>query len=310
MVRLAFIFPGQGSQTVGMGRDLYESFKDSRSYYDEAEEILEFPLKRYSFEGPEETLKQTYITQSALFVHSVVLTKLLANQAITPVITAGHSVGEYSALAAAGALPFSDMLRLVKIRGELMQTAGEKTPGMMAALIGGDNDAVSAICREAGSMGIVKPANYNAPGQVVVSGSKEGVQRAMEIARDRGVRRAVELKVSGAFHSPLMAEATGRLIEEIHLSSWRTTKLPVVANVTAQPMSDPEKIKHNLEEQLLSPVRWSESVVYMAKSGIDAFIEVGAGRVLQGLVKRIRKEIPCYSVGTVGELETIGQALL
>lgn len=301
----AFIFPGQGSQIVGMGRDIYEEFKDARTLYDEAEEVLGFPIKQYSFDGPDDILKQTYVTQPALFVHSVAMTKLLAALGITPVIAAGHSLGEYSALAAADAAYFSDLLRIVKVRGELMQTAGERSPGTMAALIGGDDKSAETICQRARSAGIVQPANYNAPGQVVLSGSVEGVHQAMKIAKDHGVRRVVELNVSGAFHSPLMADALNGLVEQIHKSPFQKAKIPVVANVTAKPSREPDEIKKNLEKQLLNPVRWSDSVQYVADTGIDAFIEVGAGKVLQGLVKRIRKDIPCYNVGTIEELEII-----
>jgi len=304
----AFIFPGQGSQIVGMGRDIYEAFEEARTLYDEAEEILGFPVKQYSFDGPDDILKQTYVTQPALFVHSVAITNLLASRDIMPVIAAGHSLGEYSALAAAGVAYFSDLLRIVKVRGELMQTAGEKSPGTMAALIGCDDKTAEIICMKAQNAGIVKPANYNAPGQIVISGSVEGVNQAMKIAKENGVRKVVELNVGGAFHSPLMADALGGLIEQIRNTSFQKAKIPVVANVTAKPEQEPEKIKQNLEQQLLNPVRWSDSVRYMAHTGIDAFIEVGAGRVLQGLVKRIDKDVFCYNAGTVEDLKTIVQA--
>lgn len=307
MSRLAFLYPGQGSQYVGMGRDLYESFDEARSLYDKAESILGFPLKQYCFEGPDEELKQTYVTQPALFVHSVVLTKLLLARGIKPVITAGHSLGEYSALGAANVLPFDELLELVKIRGEQMQTAGEKAQGTMFALVGMDDSAVNEICSEASSVGVVTPANFNAPGQVVISGSIKGVNRAVEIAKERGVRRAIELNVSCAFHSQLMENAIEGLVSSIESTNIKPSEIPVVANVNAKPMTNPEEIKQNLGRQLTSPVRWSESVEYISKSGIDAFVEVGAGKVLKGLAKRICKEIPCHTVGTEDEINSISE---
>lgn len=310
MSRLAFLYPGQGSQIVGMGRDLYESFDEARSLYDRAETVVGFPLKQYCFEGPEENLKQTYVTQPALFVHSVILTKLLMDRGIKPVITAGHSLGEYSALGVANVLPFDELLALVKIRGEQMQTAGEKAPGTMSALVGMDDNTVIDICTEASSAGVVQPANFNAPGQIVISGSVKGVNRAVEIAKERGVRRAIELNVSCAFHSPLMENAVDGLVSKIESTNIESAEIPVVANVDAKPMNKPEEIKQNLGRQLTSPVRWRESVEYISKSGIDAFIEVGAGKVLKGLAKRICRDIPCYTVGTKEELDTIADKLV
>ncbi|MFC1557254.1 ACP S-malonyltransferase [candidate division KSB1 bacterium] len=307
---MAFIYPGQGSQTVGMGRDLFDAFPEARTRYDEAEKLLGFPLQEYSFEGPEEALKETYVTQPALFVHSVVLTELLKKRNIIPSIAAGHSLGEYSALAAAEGADFRSMLELVKVRGRLMQHAGEKSPGTMAALIGADFDTVQSMCKEAERAGVVVPANFNAPGQIVISGSVEGVHEVMECARDHGVKRAVELNVGGAFHSPLMKDAIEGLIKKIGATEWNPLTVPVVSNVTAAAEIDPDAVKVNLKKQLLNPVLWSNSVEFMADSGIAAFIEVGAGTVLKGLVKRIRKTIPCYSVSTVEDLESIEDSLL
>jgi len=310
MRRLAFIFPGQGSQVVGMGSDLYEAIPAARQRYDEAENILGFSLKEYSFEGPEDTLKQTYVTQPALFVHSVILADLLAERAFKPVVAAGHSLGEYSALYAAGAAGFKELLELVKVRGELMQHAGEKSPGTMAALLGADKETAEKLCEKASAAGVVMPANFNAPGQIVISGSVEGVHEAMKISRQFGIKRAMELNVSGAFHSPLMADATEGLVQKIDATSWNTAAIPVVANATAAEMTNPDLIRDNLKKQLLSAVMWSDSIRLMAQNGIDAFVEVGAGKVLQGLVKRIAKDIPCFNVSSAADLEQIKENLL
>jgi len=309
MNKIGFIFPGQGSQKVGMGKDFYDAFPEARTIYDKTEKILGFPLKDISFSGPEDSLKQTYVTQPALFVHSVVVTECLKERGITPVITAGHSLGEYSALYGSGVADFDTLLSIVKVRGELMQSAGEKVPGTMAALIGSDEKTVSNLCQKASAAGIVCPANFNAPGQIVISGSVEGIHKAIELAKEYGIRRAVELNVSCAFHSPLMADAISGLISKIQVTEFQSTDIPVVSNVTAQSMSDPDEMKSNLEKQLVNPVRWSESIDYIMENGIDILIEVGSGTVLQGLVKRINKEIPCLSVGTVEELESIMESV-
>ena len=309
MNNIGFIYPGQGSQKVGMGKDFYESFIEARSVYDNAEDILGFPLKDISFSGPEDSLKQTYVTQLALFVHSVVVTECLKERGLTPVITAGHSLGEYSALYGAGVAGFDALLSIVKVRGELMQSAGEKAPGTMAALIGSDEKTVDDLCQKAASAGIVCPANFNAPGQIVISGSVKGVHKAIDLAKEYGIRKAVELNVSAAFHSPLMADAISGLTTKIQATEFHLTDIPVVSNVTAQPMFAPDEMKGNLEKQLVNPVRWSESINYIVENGIDSLIEVGAGAVLQGLVKRIDKEIPCISVGTVEGLERIMESV-
>jgi [acyl-carrier-protein] S-malonyltransferase len=307
MKKLAFLYPGQGSQSVGMGKDFFDVFSTASLRYEEAEDILGFPLKKYSFEGPDEQLKQTYITQPALFVHSVIITDLLDNEGIKPVVAAGHSLGEYSALYSAGAAGYSEILEVVKIRGELMQKAGEISPGTMAAIIGADEDSVAKLCEEAGSAGIVKPANFNAPGQIVISGSVEGVKKAIETAKEFGAKRAIELNVSGAFHSPLMEYACEGLNKRIDSTNWKETAFPVFANATAVQETKPEEISVNLKKQILKPVLWKSTIENMIDYGIDAFVEVGSGKVLQGLTKRINKEYNCYNAGTIEELEKIGK---
>ncbi len=302
---IGFVFPGQGSQQIGMGADLFLSYDLAKKYYDFAETLLGFDLKKFSFEGSENELKQTYVTQPALFVHSVVLDALLRERGIRPGIVAGHSLGEYSAVVAAGALTFEEALPLVKLRGELMQHAGEKQPGTMAAIIGLSEEAVHEVCEAASSQGVVVPANFNSPGQVVISGSVEGIHRAMELARQKGAKRVVELAVSGAFHSPLMRIAVDELEKALQIADFHKPEIPLVPNVSAQATTDPEEIRSNLLQQLTLPVQWVESVREMISKGVTRFFEVGSGRVLTGLIKRIDRRIPCMPVGTVQDMENL-----
>jgi [acyl-carrier-protein] S-malonyltransferase len=285
MVKTAFIFPGQGSQYVGMGKDLYEGSVTAKTLFDKADEILGFPISRICFEGPEEELKQTKNTQPAIFLHSIVLFYLIKNKQFE--MTAGHSLGEYSALVAAGALTFEDGLRLVRLRGELMQHAGVEHPGTMAAIVGLDSPSVIELCVHASGEGIVQAANFNSPGQIVISGSTAGVRKAMDIAKTRGAKIVKELPVSGAFHSPLMEAAQTGLKEALERTEIRDTAIPVYANVTTQPMHHADEIRTLLLQQLVRPVRWDESVTRMIADGAAAFVEIGPGKVLQGLVKRI-----------------------
>jgi [acyl-carrier-protein] S-malonyltransferase len=281
----AYIFPGQGSQYVGMGKDLAEQFPEARTMFERADRVLGVPLSKICFEGPEEELKQTKNTQPAIFLHSMVVWNLI--KPADAAMTAGHSLGEYSALVAAGAMSFEEALKIVRLRGELMQIAGEENPGTMAAIVGLDSAAVTAICAEASAEGIVQPANFNSPGQIVISGSVAGVRKAMELAKPRGAKLVKELVVSGAFHSPLMSPAGHALKAALAEATICDTAIPVFANVTAKPVQKADEIRALLVEQVTNPVRWDESVAAMAAAGAVKFSEIGPGKVLQGLVKRI-----------------------
>ncbi len=300
-----FLYPGQGSQYVGMGKDLYDNSPEVKSLYDRAEEILEFPLKRISFLGPEEELRQTRHTQPAIFVHSLAVLTLLGKQAVTADAAAGHSLGEYSALYAAGVFSLEDGLRIVKLRGEQMQHSGEKNPGTMAAVIGLDKLQIEEICAEAAKEGIVVPANFNSPGQIVLSGSIPGVQRAMQLAREKKARLVTELVVSGAFHSPLMGDALEGLTGALDELKIRKPEIPVYANVTARPATSADEVRNLLKQQLLSPVLWEQSIINMIADGAVQFYEIGPGKVLQGLVKRINPGVPCRGFGKLEDLKQI-----
>ncbi|MEX2402417.1 MAG: ACP S-malonyltransferase [Rhodothermales bacterium] len=294
MSQTAFLFPGQGSQYVGMARDLYERFDGARRVIDEADRVLDVPLSAIMFgtaedrPDAEEALKQTDVTQPALYVHSMAVMAVLRRRAPRPSMVAGHSLGEYSALAAAGALSFEDGLRLVRRRGQLMAGAGDARPGTMAAVLGMDDDEVVQVCAEAtkGTVSVVEAANFNAPGQVVISGDVDAVERAMSAAGDRGARRVVPLPVSGAFHSPLMDYAREGLQEALEKVEIQRPECPVYLNVTGEPSRDPDEIRRRLVDQLTAPVRWSHSLRAMQEAGAGRFVEVGAGRVLSGLVRR------------------------
>jgi len=309
MEKVAFVFPGQGSQYVGMGRDLYETYPEARALFDEADGILGFPLSKLCFEGPKEELDDTINTQPALLMVSVALLRTLElNQLnlLNPLAVAGHSMGEYTALVAAGALDFAHALKLVRERGRLMKEAGELNPGAMAAIIGLDAGTLEGICREAGSQlpaSSVQIANYNSPGQIVISGHKEALEWAMKLARERVAKRVVPLAVSIASHSPLMRPAAERLRRVVEATPFRRARIPVVANVTAEPITAPEEIREELVTQLTSPVRWMESVRWMAAQGVTTFVEIGPKDVLTGLIRRIDKGVRTVSVGDVAGVE-------
>ena len=280
----AYVFPGQGAQFSGMGKELYESSPEAKALMDKANDILGFRITDIMFAGTDEELKATKVTQPAIFIHSVALA-LCTPGLDRPDMVGGHSLGEFSALVAAGAVSFEDGLKLVAVRANEMQKCCEKVPGTMAAIIGLPTEKVEEIC--ASIDGVVIPANYNCDGQIVISGEKEAVLAACEACKQAGAKRALPLAVSGAFHSPLMEPARAELAKAIEATEVRAPRCPIYQNVTAQPETDPMRIKENLLKQLTSPVRWTQSVKNMLADGATEFTELGPGTVLQGLVKRI-----------------------
>lgn len=302
MSTTAFLFPGQASQNVGMGKDLYESYDLAQDYYHQADEITGMPISKISFEGPLEKLTETHITQPAIFTLSVILYELMKQKNITPQLVAGHSLGEYSALVAAGACDFAEGLRLVKIRSQAMQAASEEHPGTMAAIIGLDEQKVAEACSAAASQGIVQPANYNSPGQIAISGEVDAVREAMEQAKQLGARRAIELVVSGAFHSPLMNSAKKRMQEALKTVEVRDTNIPVFVNVSAKALTKGDELKQALIDQIDHPVLWIQTIGKMLQKGADRFYEVGPGTVLAGLMRRINRDVECTNVSSYRDL--------
>lgn len=288
MSKTAYVFPGQGAQFVGMGKDLYDNSPLAKEMFEKANEILGFRITDLMFSGTDEDLRQTKVTQPAIFLHSVILAATLGDQ-FTPDMVAGHSLGEFSALVAAKALSFEDGLMLVSKRAMAMQKACEKEPSTMAAILGLDDDKVEAICQEIDE--VVVPANYNSPGQLVISGSIKGIDVACEKLKAAGARRALPLKVGGAFHSPLMEPARVELAEAIHSTTFNQPICPIYQNATAQCVTDPSQIKENLVAQLTAPVLWTQLTRRMIEDGGSTFIEVGPGNVLQGLISKIGKEV-------------------
>ena len=284
----AYVFPGQGAQFVGMGKGLYDNNPEAKELFEKANEILGFRITDMMFEGTEDDLKQTKVTQPAIFLHSVLLAKSLGDE-FKPDMVAGHSLGEFSALVAAGALSFEEGLKLVSKRAHAMQKACELRPSTMAAVLALPDDKVEALCAEIDD--IVAPANYNCPGQVVISGTMEGIDAACEKMLAAGAKRAMKLKVGGAFHSPLMQPAQEELAEAIAEAEFSTPVCPVYQNVDGKPHTDPEEIKANLIKQLTAPVRWTYDVEAMIADGADEFIELGPGAVLQGRVKKINRGV-------------------
>ena len=300
----AWVFPGQGSQFVGMARDLYEKFSSARLVLDAADSVLGFPLSKLMFEGPEAELTDTVNAQPALLAHSIAALAALQqasnNSLLEPTFAAGHSMGEYSALVAMGALDYAEGIKLVRARGEAMKRAGQVRPGAMAAILGVDDAKIQEICNDAGA---VQVANFNAPGQIVISGEKEAIERAVEGAKKAGAKRAIVLAVSIAAHSELMRPAIQEFRAAVLMTPLRASRVPVISNVTAQPMSEPNAMRQEMLAQLTSSVQWVKSVEWMEAQGVTEFLELGPKDVLTGLNKRIAKNATTKPIGTVEQIE-------
>lgn len=301
---VALLFPGQGAQFVGMGRDLAERFPEAKRVFEEADDVLGVALSRIMWEGPEEALTATLNAQPAILAHSVAVHRVVSSRLGEVAYAAGHSLGEFSAYVAAGSLRFDDALRTVRRRGELMYRSGEARAGTMAAVLGLEDEAVERVCREASRPGeVCVPANYNSPGQLVISGDVAAVERAIEGAKAAGAKRALRLNVSGAFHSPLMAVAEAGLAEQLGTVRLERLAFPVVSNVTAEPVDDAGRARDLLVRQLTSPVRWTACVRTMLAAGVARFYELGPGSVLSGLVKRVERGAESVTLGTAAEVE-------
>jgi [acyl-carrier-protein] S-malonyltransferase len=295
LVKLAYVFPGQGSQWVGMGRDLYQDFGAARTVFDQADEALGFPLSRLCFDGPEDELRQTINAQPAIVATSFACLEASREAVDLPPASfvAGHSLGEYTALAAAGVLDFADAVYLSRERGRLMHEAGQKVPGGMVAIIGLDEAPLAELCAESGA----RIANINCPGQIVISGAKDNLNQATELAKSRGAHRAIPLQVSGAFHTPLMQPAVDGMAKVIAKLEFKDPATPIIGNTTAQPLTTARAVKEELLNQLCNCVQWQRSVEYMLGDGVSTFIEIGPGKVLAGLIKRIDRDVKILNIG-------------
>lgn len=305
MTKTAWVFPGQGSQSVGMGRELYDNVPSAKAVFDAADAALGIPLTTLIFEGPEDDLKQTINAQPALVTAAWAVLEaaraLAGDRLPAPAFLAGHSLGEYTALAVAGVFDFPTAVKLARERGRLMHEAGQITPGAMAAVLGLDQDKLAAVCEGSGTV----MANVNCPGQIVISGPADGIKQAIELATAAGAKRALPLQVSGAFHSPLMKPAVEGMTQYLEATAFSSPSIPVVANCTGGPMTDVEAVKKELRDQLTSPVQWIKTVEYMVGQGVDTIIEIGPGKVLTGLVSRINKDITTLNLGDLEAIKAL-----
>ncbi|MGG4043983.1 ACP S-malonyltransferase [Paenibacillus favisporus] len=310
MGKVAFVFPGQGAQSVGMGKDFYDAVPASRRIFESADEVLGFPMTNMIFEGPDSELKKTFNTQPALLTASVAAFEAVREQGVTPDFVAGHSLGEYSALVASGVLSFEDAVGTVRARGEFMEQAVPGGQGAMAAVLGAEREALAELCRSITAEGhLVELANLNCPGQIVVSGSKEGVALVGERVKEAGGKRAIPLEVSGPFHSSLMKSAAEKLGGKLQPLHFDEPTIPVIANVTARPAASAEEIRGLLVEQVYSPVLWEDTVTYLISQGVDTFVEIGPGNVLTGLIKKTDKSVKLINVSSLDSLETLKASL-